>query len=300
MSDDVLDPSRMAAWCIVPYDAERRGPAERATMLADLGLAGEVWDWREEHVEDFGAECDALADRGLELFGFWTPHVTPSRDEEGYGVIAPEVRGFVAEAATRGITPQLWTCLEFGPPGPPEPVSLGAHTENLVRHANHLEPLADLAGENGLEIALYNHLGWAGEPSHMATIIDVLRGRGIDNIRIVYQQHHAHHRMDDWPDVLASISPHLTALGLNGMVPDAHWGDGKIHPYGHGPRDVEFAQAVLDSGWHGLVTLLCHTMDDAEQRLRDNLEGLAWVRAQLAGEDAPRPEPRIPAPVWPH
>ena len=300
MSEDVLDPGRMAAWCIVPYDSERRGPADRAAMLADLGFAGEVWDWRDEHVAQFGAECDALAKRDLELFGFWTPHVTPARDEEGLGAINPAVRGFVAEAATRGITPQLWTCLEFGEPGPVPEVGIGEHTINITRHAIHLEPLADLAGANGMEVALYNHLGWAGEPSHMIAIIDSLRSRGIDNVRIVYQQHHAHHRMDDWPDVLASITPHLAALGLNGMVPGAHWGDGKIHPYGHGPRDVEFARAVVDSGWDGLVTLLCHTMDDAEARLRDNLEGLAWVRAQLAGDEAELPTPRVPAPVWPH
>src|SRR5207245_2407886 len=47
----------------------------------------------------------------------------------------------------------------------------------------------------------------------------------------------------------------------------------------------------------GPIGILGHTMDDAEDRLRDNLDGLDWLLPQLAGKPAgPRPKPRTPVP----
>lgn len=295
---DVLDPARMAAWCVVPYDSRRRAPSERAAMLARLGLAGEVWDWREEHVPLFPAELDALAEHGLRLFGVWAPAV-PAEDG-GEGPVHPAVAGFVAECATRGLTPDLWACLEFGDPGPPPLLAPPEQAALADRYAEHLAPLAELAGEHGMRVALYNHLGWAGEPANQIAVVRALAARGLDNVGLVYQQHHGHRHLDDFAALLAIMAPHLLALGLNGMIPDQHWGGRKVHPYGRGPHDVELARAIVDSGWQGLVTVLGHTMDDAEDRLHDDLEGLAWVRTRLRGEGGELPPARVPDPAWPH
>ncbi len=82
------------------------------------------------------------------------------------------------------------------------------------------------------------------------------------------------------------------ALGLNGMRDGAHWGDGKVLPYGHGPRDLELARVINDSGWHGLTAIIGHTMDPIEHRLADDLAGLDWIARALAAH--------VPAPHWPH
>ncbi len=34
----------LVAWCIVPFDGKKRGPAERAKMIADLGLHRVAYD----------------------------------------------------------------------------------------------------------------------------------------------------------------------------------------------------------------------------------------------------------------
>ena len=298
MHHTTLAPARLAAWCVVPYDTRQRTPKQRADMLARLGLAGEVWDWREGHVAHFPRELDALAERDLTLFGVWAPAVVPASGP--VGGIAPEVRGFVGELARRDLSADLWACLEFGAPGPVPALSPADQAARVRRAADHVAPLAELAAESGLLVALYNHLGWSGEPENQIEVIDRLRERGLDNVGIVYQQHHGHHHLDRWPALFATMTPYLYALGLNGMVGGAHWGGRKIHPVGHGPRDVELLRPVVESDWDGLVTILCHTMDDAEARLRDNREGLAWVSAMLAGEPADLPAARIPEPVWPH
>ena len=62
---------RLAAWCIVPFDAKRRGPEARAKMLARLGIKRCAYDWRGEHVKDFEEEILQYKKHGIEFFAFW-------------------------------------------------------------------------------------------------------------------------------------------------------------------------------------------------------------------------------------
>lgn len=56
----------LVAWCIVPFDAKKRGPEERARMLKDLGFTQLAYDWREEHIKTFDAELEALQRQGID------------------------------------------------------------------------------------------------------------------------------------------------------------------------------------------------------------------------------------------
>ena len=47
---------QLVAWCIVPFDAAKRGPLARAEMLKRLGLKRVAYDWREQHVKEFEEE----------------------------------------------------------------------------------------------------------------------------------------------------------------------------------------------------------------------------------------------------
>ena len=160
------------------------------------------------------------------------------------------------------------------------------------RYADRLEPLARLANEHGMTLALYNHLGWFGEPLNQLRILDELATRGFENTGMAYMQHHGHAHIDDFAGLWPQFQHAVVALGLNGMRDGAHWGDGKVLPYGHGPRDLELATIINDSGWHGLTAIIGHTMDPIEQRLADDLAGLDWIAKALAAH--------VPQPHWPH
>src|SRR5687767_13063684 len=60
-AERLLAPDNLVAWCIVPFDAKKRGPQERAEMLAKLGFRKFAYDYRAEHVPTFDAELAALA-----------------------------------------------------------------------------------------------------------------------------------------------------------------------------------------------------------------------------------------------
>src|SRR4051812_40569418 len=50
--------TNLVAWCIVPFDAKKRAPEERAQMLERLGFRLFAYDYRAEHVPTFDAEME--------------------------------------------------------------------------------------------------------------------------------------------------------------------------------------------------------------------------------------------------
>src|SRR5262249_19826128 len=156
--------------------------------------------------------------------------------------------------------------------------------------AQALRPIALEADKIGCTIGLYNHGGWFGEPENQIAIIERLKLPGMG---IVYNLHHGHDHLDRFSDLLRKMKPHLLALNLNGMVQKGDKTGKKILPLGQGDCDLDLLRAIQASGYQGPIGMLGHTMDDAEDRLRDNLDGLDWLVAQLSGKPAgPRPQPR--------
>src|SRR6188508_177217 len=70
---DIFDRSNLVAWCIVPFDAKKRGPEERAAMLEKLGFELFAYDYRAEHIPTFDAEMEALQRHHVRLLAWWFP-----------------------------------------------------------------------------------------------------------------------------------------------------------------------------------------------------------------------------------
>src|SRR5690348_11383917 len=82
-SDAIFAPENIVAWCIVPFDAKKRGPEERAQMLEKLGIKRLAYDYRAEHIPTFEAEVEAMKKRGIEFTAWWFP---TSLNEEAKGI----------------------------------------------------------------------------------------------------------------------------------------------------------------------------------------------------------------------
>jgi len=273
-ADDLFARENLIAWCIVPFDAAKRGPAERAAMLEKLGFKHFAYDYRAEHVPTWDDELTALKKHGVELSAWWFP--TRLNDE---------AKRTLELFQRHGVKPQLWVSGGGGEPQktPEEQAAL------VESEAKRIREIADAAAPLGIKVALYNHGSWYGEPENQLAIIARLARDGVKNVGIVYNLHHGHAHLDRFPALLAAMQPHLLALNLNGMTR----GGAKILPLGQGELDLELLRTIRASGWRGLVGILNHTPEDAEGRLRDNLDGLDWLVAQLAGKAAaPRPVPR--------
>lgn len=271
----------LVAWCIVPFDAKKRGPKERVEMLAKLGFKKYAYDWRAEHLPTFGEELDLLKQHGIELTGLWFP--TAMNDD---------ARTLLAALKSHGVKTQLWVTGGGGPTA-----NADEQKKRIEAEAQRIRPIAEAAAEVGCTVALYNHGAWFGEPENQLAIIETLR---LPNVGIVYNQHHGHDQVDRFPALLKQMMPHLLALNLNGMVPKGDQIGQKIMPLGTGSLDLKLLKVVKESGYHGPIGILGHTQDDAEERLSDNLDGLAWLLPQLSGKPAgPLPKYRTFTPPKP-
>ena len=264
----------LVAWCIVPFDAKKRGPEERVAMLKRLEVKRFAYDWRAEHLPTFDREVSLLKKAGIELTAVWFP-----------ANLGEDAQRLLAVIKKHKLRPQLWVSMGGGPASSPE-----EQRRKVEAHARALRPIAEAAAKLGCSVALYNHGGWFGEPENQLAILDALR---LPNVGIVYNLHHGHDHLDRFPALLRKMKPHLLALNLNGMVKGGDRSGKKILPLGQGDEDLRLLRAIVASGWRGPIGVLGHTQDDAEARLQDNLDGLAWLVPQLLGKPAgPKPTPR--------
>jgi sugar phosphate isomerase/epimerase len=259
--------TNLMAWCIVPFDAKKRAPEERAGMLQDLGFRRFAYDYRAEHIPTFDAEIAALKKRNIELTAWWFPQT-----------LNDEARKILTTLKRHKLTPQLWVM------GDGDPKSEQERAQHFDRETHRIGTVAEAAAALGCKVGLYNHGGWFGEPTNQVAIIRKLR---MPNIGIVYNLHHAHDQLDHFKENLELMKPYLLAININGMVKDGDKNGKKILPIGQGTRDLETLKLIKESGWHGPIGILNHTDEDAETRLRQNLEGLDRLAAQLEGTSSP-------------
>ena len=250
----------LVAWCIVPYDAAKRGPEERAQMLNRLGIQKVAYDWRAEHVPTFEEEILAYQKHHLEYFAFWDWH--PS--------IAPLIKKY-------GIKPQIWK--SFGAP------AAGTEEEKVRAAAKALMPLVDQTRALGCKLGLYNHGGWGGEPKNLVAVCEYLRKTApADHVGIVYNLHHGHGHIKDFAESLTLMMPYLLCVNLNGMNTDAK---PMILPLGKGEHEAKMLEIIAQSGYHGPIGILGHRPEvDAEKSLTENLQGLKQLLQKMGDQKA--------------
>ena len=260
----------LAAWCIVPFDASKRGPEARAKMLQELGIRRSAYDWRAQHVKEFEEEIRQYRKHGIEFFAFWSSHETAFKLFEKYN-----------------IRPQVWRTLA----SPKQ----GTQAERIQAAADAMEGLAKRTGALGCKFGLYNHGGWGGEPGNLVAVCQELRKRGHAHVGIVYNWHHGHGHIDDWKASLELMKPYLLCLNLNGMNTGAQ---PKILTLGQGQHDQAMLKVLIESGYDGPVGVLDHQNDlDAREALQDSLDGLEWLKKEYVrpGSGGPKPRPKARA-----
>jgi sugar phosphate isomerase/epimerase len=260
----------LVAWCIVPFDAKKRGPEARAQMLKRLGISRFAYDYRAEHIPTFDEEMQMLKKYGIELTAFWFPGAMPQTNKESQ-VIFDLLR-------RHNLKTQLW--VSMGDPAP----KTQDQAAKVEAAAKVIRAIADEAAKIGCTVALYNHGGWYGEPENQIAIVERVKR---PNVGIVYNFHHGHDQMDRFPELFKKMQPYLLAVNINGMIADGPKKGKMILPLGQGDRELAMLKIIQTSGYRGPIGILNHRAEvDAEQGLRENIEGLRGLLKQLGDEKA--------------
>ena len=269
----LFDRQNLTAWCVVPFDARKRGPEERAEMLQRLGFQSFAYDWRQKDIPTFDAEVDAVKKRGIDLVAWWFPQDP-----------ADPVAKVILEVARRhGIHPQLWVM------GSGSPVTTAEQqAQRVEQEAERIRKIADLAAPYGCQVHLYNHNGWFGQPDNEVAVIERLKQTGVTGVGMVYNFSHGHGDLADFPAIWKRIQPYVVAVNITGMVVN---GADHVIPPSQGDRELEMMRTIQESGWRGPVGLIAEQGGDAEVTLGNNLRGLDWLREELAAPGSGRKRP---------
>jgi sugar phosphate isomerase/epimerase len=252
-----FQPGNLVAWCIVPFDAKKRAPAERAAMLKELGIGRLAYDWRALPKPDFEGEILELKKQGIQYFAFW------AENEEAFGLFKKY-----------DLHPQIWN-IAPSPEGKTQ-------EERVEKAAKASERLAARAEEMGCAFGLYNHGGWGGEPENLIAVCKHLREMGHGKVGIVYNWHHAHGHIADWEAQLKRLQPYLLCLNVNGMNAGEN---PKIQSLSQGEHELAMLKTLLASGYKGPIGILDHREEmDAHESLRQNLVGLDWLLKEALKE----------------
>ena len=250
-SADNFAKDKLVAWCIVPFDAKKRGPAQRARMLKRLGLKRVAYDWRAQHVKEFEEEILQYKKHGLEFFAFWSAHEEAFRLFKKYK-----------------LHPQIWYMF-------PSPKA-DTQEKRVEAAAKAMLPLVERTRKLGSKLGLYNHGGWGGEPANLVAVCKYLRQHHkAKHVGIVYNLHHGHGHIADFKRSLKLMQPYLHCLNLNGMNEGAQ---PKILQLGRGKHEENMIATIRKSGYTGPIGILDHRNDtDTEIALKENLEGLQKI-----------------------
>jgi len=308
------------AWCVVPFDAKKRDPDERARMLERLGFKGFAYDWREKDIPTFDAEIEALQAHHINLLAWWFP----------FDADDPSAKSTLEVFKRHNVRPQLWVAQSISKDGQgPEkflpkgmavpktqeefdsltetqkrafrkafsqfneasmPKTPQEQKQRVRREADRINALVKLAAPYGSRVELYNHNGWFGMLENQLAIIERLKALGVSDVGIVYNFSHARDDLhDDTRNFLPlwkKIKPHVVAVNITGT-----YFDGTLIYPGQGDRELEMMRTIQDSGWSGPVGLIAEKGGDAEMTLRNYLVGLDWLSAELkqSGSGGPRP-----------
>lgn len=271
---DVFAPSKLAAWCVVPFDSKQRGPEERAKMLADLGITKLAYDWREEHIPTFDREWQALQKNGVDLFAFWLPSNTDPANE---GHVAA-VFDFLER---NEIKTQLWYLPGWfaGFENLVEGFNEMTYEEQVATIAAPIKYVAQRAKELGCTVGLYNHGGWFGEPENQVAIIEHLN---MDNVGIVYNFQHGRHHIHRFNQFYQIIEKHLMCINLVGLAGGEHV---SVAPLGEGDIEYRLLRTIYNSGYSGPISIQNHHADrDAEEALIAERMGLLKIKSVITNQ----------------
>lgn len=265
----LFDKTNLVAWCVVPFDSVKRSPAERADMLKQLGFSQFAYDWRLEHLATFPDEIKALKDRDISLTSVWMWIDTDT------GKIFDDTNERLLDIVKQNnVKTDFW--LGFSNKHF-DGLSDSQKLEKAVASVSYIESRAK---EIGCTISLYNHGDWFGEPENQVRIIEKM---GSKDVGIVYNFHHAHQQVEQFPQLLSEMLPYLRTVNLNGMKVDGP----KILTIGQGDKEAGMLKVLKDSGYTGPLGIICHIeTEDAKVVLERNLAGLQSLLQAMGEEEA--------------
>lgn len=262
----LFDERNLVAWCIVPFDSKNRSPEERIQMLKRLDFTQYAYDWRHQHLDSFASEIDIARKNGIEMSAVW---LWIDKNTDKPGKLSEDNERMLEILRASGLKTHLWVGFNYNYfEGLDEAGQISAGVQ-MVKY------LRERTASFVSKIGLYNHGDWFGHPNNQLKIIKPLADRSVG---IVYNFHHGHGQIDEFPSLFEAMKPYLLGVNIDGMRRSGP----QILPVGSGDEEKSMLKVLVNGGYTGPIGILGHIeTEDVEIVLKRNLDGLKLLAKGL-------------------
>ena len=255
-------------FCIDWHDAKKRGYAEQAVMLKELGYEGVGHIF----LDGVAERLKTLDDAGLKLFQI-TMNVDVAPGKKPYDAKFKEVLGLI-----KGRHVQFCLLLNGMPPSD---VAVDPHAVEILRE------MSDLAQDSGAQLLLYPHQGsWVERIEDSVRLAEKVNR---PNVGVMFNLCHwlRVDKQRDYKPLLVQAMPRLWAISICGADEfDAKPGwEHYIQPLDKGSFNVGLLLKTLkDLGYKGPIGLQCYGIGgDAREHLARSLAAWQKLSENLKG-----------------
>jgi len=258
-TNDLIKVHEVAPWCIIDFDSLDRTPQQRMAMLKQMGFTKYGYNKGKGDLSKMKAEFNLAKENNIEIISvlLWL-----NAERDSIGQLSPMNQEILNNLAELDSKPTIW--LSFSDNFFKE----RNQKQSIVLSVEMIKYIKIKADEVGCQLALYNHHGWFGNPYNQVEILETLNQ---DSITMVYNFHHAHEYVDEFPEIAKMIKPYLSHVNLNGVNKNGP----QILAIGQGDHEFEMIRQLLDEGYHGPWGILGHIKtEDVQKVLQRNIDGL--------------------------
>ena len=264
-----IEVTEVSPWCILGFDSLDRTPNERIAMLTEMGFTKYGFNKGKGDLTTMIEEFKLARENDIEITSIFL-WLNSKRDS--IGKLSPSNQELLRKLKEVEQKPTIWVSLS-------DNFFEGKTQEESLEVAMEMITFIKVqADEVGSELAIYNHRGWFGNPHHQIEILKQLKDK---SITMVYNFHHAHEYVDEFPEIVKKMKPYLSYVNLNGVKKEGP----EILSIGEGDHEYEMIKNLLDEGYNGPWGILGHIKtEDVQKVLTRNINGLKLLNSQLKEE----------------
>ncbi len=261
--------NEISPWCILGFDSLDRTPKERITMLNEMGFTKYGFNKGKGDLSTMHEEFKLAKENNIEITSIF---LWLNSDRDSIGKLSSSNQELLLNLREVEHKPTIWVSFSNNFfEGKTQEQSLELSTEMI----KYIKVKAD---ELNCKIALYNHHGWFGNPYHQIEILERLNEK---SVTMVYNFHHAHEYVDEFPKIVKKMKPYLSYVNLSGVKKK----ESKILSIGEGDYEYEMIQNLLNEGYNGPWGILGHIKtEDVQKVLTRNIEGLKLFNSKFQND----------------
>ena len=260
----LIQVNEVSPWCILGFDSLERSPAERISMLKELGLHKYGYNRGKGQFNNMVSEFNLARENEIEITSVF---LWLNAERDSIGKLSESNQLLLSNLKEVHQKPKIWISFNdnfF------ENLNEQQTIQRAVEMIYFIKTSAD---QLGCKMALYNHHGWFGNPYNQIKVLKALKD---DSITMVYNFHHAHDFVDEFSEIAKIITPHLSFVNLNGVNKEGP----QILPIGKGDYERDMIKCLIREGYDGPWGILGHIKtDDVKKVLKRNIKGLQSINS---------------------